>query len=50
MGFNYRQRQNIFLHSVQTGSGTYPASYTMDNRGSFPDGKAIYGVKPNHLI
>jgi hypothetical protein len=29
-----------FLHSVQTGSGTQPASYPMGTGGSFPGGKA----------
>jgi hypothetical protein len=28
------------LHSVQTGSGAHPASYTFKNVGSFPGGKA----------
>jgi hypothetical protein len=27
-------------HRVQNGSGTYPASYQMNTRGSFPGGKA----------
>jgi hypothetical protein len=27
-------------HSVQTGTGAHQASYPMDNRGSFPGGKA----------
>jgi len=27
-------------HCAQTGSGAYPASYPMGNRGSFPGGKA----------
>jgi hypothetical protein len=29
------------LHVVQTGSGAHPASYPMDNGGSFPGGKGI---------
>jgi len=29
-----------FCHWVQTGSGTYPASYLVGIRGSFPGGKA----------
>jgi hypothetical protein len=29
-----------FHHHVQTGSGAHPASYSMDNRGSFHGGKA----------
>jgi hypothetical protein len=28
------------VHSVQTGSGAYPDSYTMTTRDSFPGGKA----------
>jgi hypothetical protein len=28
------------LHSVQTGSGDHPASYTMGTEDSFPRGKA----------
>jgi len=27
-------------HRVQTGSGAHPASCTMGNKGSFPEGKA----------
>jgi len=27
-------------HRVQTGSGAHPASYSMGNRGYFPEGKA----------
>jgi hypothetical protein len=27
-------------HRVQSGSGTHPASYPMDTRGSYPGGKA----------
>jgi hypothetical protein len=29
------------LHSVQTDSGTHPASYPMGTGGSFPGGKAV---------
>jgi hypothetical protein len=28
------------VHSIQTGSGTHPASYPMDTCGSFPGSKA----------
>jgi hypothetical protein len=28
-------------HRVQNGSGVHPASYPMDTRGSFPEGKAV---------
>jgi hypothetical protein len=31
---------NFSHHRVQTGSGTHPASYPMDTRGSFAVGKA----------
>jgi hypothetical protein len=33
-------RDFSLLHSVQTGSGAHPASYTMGTRGCFPGGKA----------
>jgi hypothetical protein len=33
----------LFFHRVQTGSGTHPASYPMENRGSFPGGKTAGG-------
>jgi hypothetical protein len=29
-----------FHHRIQTGSGAHPASYPVDNRGSFPGAKA----------
>jgi hypothetical protein len=36
-----RQDQEFsLLHSVQTGSGAHPASYTMGTGSSFPGGKA----------
>jgi hypothetical protein len=40
-GFDSRQEQ-VFspLHSVQAGSGAYPAPNPMDNGRSFPEGKA----------
>jgi hypothetical protein len=39
--FNGYEVGNFSLHHrVQTGSGPHPASYPMDNRGSFPGGKA----------
>jgi hypothetical protein len=34
-------------YSVQTGSGAHPASYPMDTRGSFLDGKAA-GREADH--
>jgi hypothetical protein len=36
-------RDKIFflLHSVQTSSGTHPASYPMGTGGSFPGSKAV---------
>jgi hypothetical protein len=36
------------LHSVQTGSGTYPASYLMGMGGCFPVGKATRGREADH--
>jgi hypothetical protein len=40
-GFDSQEGQEIFLFfSVQTGSGTHPASYTMGIRGSFPEDKS----------
>jgi hypothetical protein len=35
-----RARDSSVLHSVETGSGAHPASYTMGTVGSFPWGKA----------
>jgi hypothetical protein len=33
--------ENFSLHHcIQNGSGDHPASYPMDTRGSFPEGKA----------
>jgi hypothetical protein len=32
-------RDFSLLHSVQTGTGTHPASYPMGTRGSFPGDK-----------
>jgi hypothetical protein len=44
-----RQRQRIFLlASVQTGSGTHPASYSMGTGGPFPGGKARPGRDADH--
>jgi hypothetical protein len=37
--FYSRQGQEISLHSIQTGSGTHPASYPIGTGGSFPEGK-----------
>jgi hypothetical protein len=34
---NYREGKDFsLLHSVQTGSGAHPASYSMDPGGCFP--------------
>jgi hypothetical protein len=38
-------REFSLLHNTQTGSEAHPASYTMDNDGSFPGVKAARGVK-----
>jgi hypothetical protein len=39
--FESRQGQEFsFLYVIQTGSGAYPASYPMENGGSFPGSKA----------
>jgi hypothetical protein len=36
-----RVQSHVALHHrVQTGSGAHPASYPIDTRGSFPEGKA----------
>jgi hypothetical protein len=35
----------LLFHSVQTGSGAHPASYSMGNRGSFLGDKAAVGMK-----
>jgi hypothetical protein len=41
LGFDSLQRQNFsLLHSFQTDSGAYPASYTMGTAGSLAGGKA----------
>jgi hypothetical protein len=37
--FDSRYRQESFLRGVQTGSGSYPASYPMGTGGSLPCGK-----------
>jgi hypothetical protein len=39
-GFDSRQGQEVFLHSVQTRSGAHPESYSMGTVGSFPVCKA----------
>jgi hypothetical protein len=40
LGFDIRQGQYIFFHSVHTGSGAQPDSNTMGTGGSFPGDKA----------
>jgi hypothetical protein len=37
----------MFVYSVQTGSGTHPASYPMGTAGSFPEGKVTTHL---HLV
>jgi hypothetical protein len=40
-GVRFQARVSFsLLHSVQTGSGVHPVSYTMDIGGDFPVGKA----------
>jgi hypothetical protein len=41
MGFDFLQglRNFSLLQSIQTGSAAHPASYPMDNGGSFLNGK-----------
>jgi hypothetical protein len=48
MGFDSRQVFS-FLRSVQTGSGTHPASYPMDTECSFPWVKRLYMKLTTHL-
>jgi hypothetical protein len=36
VGFQAGARDFSLLHSIKTGSGAHPASYLMDNAGSFP--------------
>jgi len=37
------EARNFSLHCVQTRSGAHPASYPVDTRGYFPEGK-VTGV------
>jgi hypothetical protein len=38
--FPAEARDFSLLHSIQTSSGTHPASYPMGTKGPFPGGKA----------
>jgi hypothetical protein len=47
-GFDSRQKQDFSLpHSVQTGSGAHPASYSIGTGGSFP-GRKRQGREADH--